>query len=157
MVKYATREAYFSNRIIAIRREELESSATEDRSPPSGPWPRPPMWWRSPASVLRASPLPEHLRRERVVEPGPTVCLCCGSPRLPKLGEDITETLEVIPRQWKVIQPDTDGRKCSFDQGPTVRIHPPPATSPLRTHGHSGTSARSRALWANESCNCQNN
>jgi hypothetical protein len=28
---------------------------------------------------------------------GPTVCLCCGSPRLRKLGEDITETLEVIP------------------------------------------------------------
>ena len=26
-------------------------------------------------------PFPEHLRRERVVEPGPTVCLCCGSPR----------------------------------------------------------------------------
>src|SRR5205085_12484327 len=38
------------------------------------------------------------------IEPGPTVCLCCGSPRRRKLGEDITETLEVIPRQWKVIQ-----------------------------------------------------
>jgi transposase len=49
-------------------------------------------------------PFPEHLPRERAVEPGPTVCLCCGSPRLRKLGEDITETLEVIPRQWKVIQ-----------------------------------------------------
>jgi hypothetical protein len=41
---------------------------------------------------------------ERVVEPGPTVCLCCGSARRRKLGLDITETLEVIPRQWKVIQ-----------------------------------------------------
>src|SRR5207245_8951852 len=49
-------------------------------------------------------PFPEHLPRERVIEPGPTVCLCCGSPRRRKLGEDITETLEVIPRQWKVIQ-----------------------------------------------------
>ncbi len=49
-------------------------------------------------------PFPEHLPRDRVVEPGPTVCLCCGSARLRKLGEDITETLEVIPRQWKVIQ-----------------------------------------------------
>src|SRR5438046_5040334 len=27
-----------------------------------------------------------------------------GSPRRRKLGEDITETLGVIPRQWKVIQ-----------------------------------------------------
>jgi transposase len=49
-------------------------------------------------------PFPESLPRERVIEPGPTACLCCGSPRLRKLGEDVTETLEVIPRQWKVIQ-----------------------------------------------------
>jgi transposase len=49
-------------------------------------------------------PFPAHLPRERVVEPAPPACLCCGSARLRKLGEDITETLEVIPRQWKVIQ-----------------------------------------------------
>jgi len=49
-------------------------------------------------------PFPAHLPRERVVEPAPTVCQCCGGTRLRKLGEDITETIEVIPRQWKVIQ-----------------------------------------------------
>jgi transposase len=49
-------------------------------------------------------PFPEHLLRERVVEPGPAACLCCGGTRLRKLGEDVTETLEVVPRQWKVIQ-----------------------------------------------------
>jgi transposase len=49
-------------------------------------------------------PFPEHLPRERIVEPAPTTCSCCGSDRLRKLGEDVTETLEVIPRQWKVIQ-----------------------------------------------------
>jgi transposase len=49
-------------------------------------------------------PFPEHLSRERVVEPAPSCCACCGGSRLAKLGEDITETLEVIPRQWKVIQ-----------------------------------------------------
>jgi len=36
--------------------------------------------------------------------PGPTACSCCGSDRLSKIGEDVTETLEVMPRQWKVIQ-----------------------------------------------------
>lgn len=36
--------------------------------------------------------------------PGPTACSCCGSDRLSKIGEDVTETLEVVPRQWKVIQ-----------------------------------------------------
>jgi transposase len=49
-------------------------------------------------------PFPAHLPRERVVLPGPTACACCGSTRLFKLGEDVTETLEVVPRQWKVVQ-----------------------------------------------------
>ena len=49
-------------------------------------------------------PFPEHLPRERVVVPSPTSCTCCGSTRLSKVGEDVTETLEVIPRRWKVIQ-----------------------------------------------------
>ena len=49
-------------------------------------------------------PFPEHLPRERVVVPAPSACECCGSQKLSKIGEDVTETLEVIPRQWKVIQ-----------------------------------------------------
>ncbi len=49
-------------------------------------------------------PFPEHLPRERIVHASPTSCSCCGGIRLSKLGEDVTETLEVIPRSWKVIQ-----------------------------------------------------
>ena len=49
-------------------------------------------------------PLPEHLPRERVVYPAATSCPCCGGRDLRKLGEDVTETLELVPRQWKVIQ-----------------------------------------------------
>ena len=37
-----------------------------------------------------------HLPRERVVIPAPSVCPCCQG-KLIKLGEDVTETLEVIP------------------------------------------------------------
>jgi transposase len=83
---------------------ELESSASEDeivaeraaaKTTTVGPFAR-----KCPAR----QPFPAHLPRERVVEPGPTACPCCGGARLRKLGEDITETLEVIPRQWKVIQ-----------------------------------------------------
>ena len=48
-------------------------------------------------------PLPAHLPRERIVYPAPSVCPCCGDGRLRKIGEDVTETLELIPRQWKVI------------------------------------------------------
>ena len=49
-------------------------------------------------------PFPDHLPRERVVVPAPCSCPACGGDRLSKLGEDVTETLEVIPRSWKVIQ-----------------------------------------------------
>ena len=44
-------------------------------------------------------PLPAHLPRTRVVIPSPTCCSGCGSVRPSKLGEDTTETLEVMPRQ----------------------------------------------------------
>lgn len=57
-------------------------------------------------------PFPEHLPRERVVIAAPTNCSCCGSAKLSKLGEDITETLEVIPRQWKVIQTVREKFSC---------------------------------------------
>jgi transposase len=67
-------------------------------------------------------PFPEHLPRERVIVPGPTACRCCGGTRLSKLGEDVTETLEVIPRQWKVIQHVREKFTCrdceTIDQAP---------------------------------------
>src|SRR5262245_36661201 len=43
---------------------------------------------------------PEHLPRRRIVYPGPTWCPCCRGTKLSKVGEDITETLDVVPRQW---------------------------------------------------------
>jgi len=49
-------------------------------------------------------PFPEHLPCKRVVIPAPEAYPCSGGKRLCKPGEDITEALEVIPRQWKVIQ-----------------------------------------------------
>src|ERR1700726_4541294 len=49
------------------------------------------------------APLPAHLPRERVVIPAPCACPVCGG-RLAKLGEDITETLEIDPHQWKDIR-----------------------------------------------------
>jgi transposase len=46
-------------------------------------------------------PLPEHLPRERVV--APCSWPACGGTRLSELGEDATETLEVISRALKVV------------------------------------------------------
>ena len=57
-------------------------------------------------------PFPDHLPRERVVVPAPTSCPCCGSDKLCRLGETVTETLESIPRQWKVIQTVRERFSC---------------------------------------------
>ena len=84
--------------------EELQSSATEDELAAE----RATAKTTNVVAFIRKrparQPFPEHLPRVRVVEPGPATCQCCGSARLRKLGEDVTETLKVIPRQWKVIQ-----------------------------------------------------
>ncbi len=88
---------------MAFELEELEGAATEDelaaemaaaKTTNVAPFTR-----NRPAR----KPFPEHLPRERVVVPGPTACTCCGGARLAKLGETITESLETIPRTWKVI------------------------------------------------------
>jgi transposase len=74
-------------------------------------------------------PFPEHLPRERVVIETPTSCSCCGSSHIVKMGEDITETLEVIPRQWKVIQTVREKftcRDCEKISQPPAPFHPTP-------------------------------
>jgi transposase len=49
-------------------------------------------------------PLPEHLPREtHRHEPAEETCPDCGG-RLRKLGEDISEMLEYVPAQWKVLR-----------------------------------------------------
>ena len=69
-------------------------------------------------------PFPEHLPRERVVLAAPSSCPCCGSHKLSKLGEDVTETLEVVPRTWKVIQ--TVRERFSCRQCETITQPPAP-------------------------------
>jgi transposase len=72
------------------------------------------------------APLPAHLPRERVVIPAPCSCPDCGG-KLAKLGEDVTETLEVIPRQWKVIQTLREKftcRTCEKITQPPAPFHP---------------------------------
>jgi transposase len=84
--------------------EELESSATEDEIAAEIAAAKTTTVKSFARKRPARKPFPEHLPRERVIEPSPKACLCCGGNRLRKLGEDITETLETIPRQWKVIQ-----------------------------------------------------
>jgi transposase len=89
---------------IELQFEELESSATEDEIAAEMAVAKTTTVAAFTRKRPARKPFPEHLPRERVIVPGPTACLCCGSGRLRKLGETVTETLESIPRQWKVIQ-----------------------------------------------------
>ena len=72
-------------------------------------------------------PFSADLPRERVVIPAPVQCPCCGSRRLAKLGESVTETLEVIPRQFKVIPTVREKfscRNCENITQPPAPFHP---------------------------------
>jgi len=113
---------------MELQLEELEAAATEDeiaaekaaKTTTVAGFER-----RRPAR----KPFPDHLPRERVVVEAPTACSCCGSDRIVKMGEDITETLEVIPRQWKVIQTVREKftcRACEKISQPPAPFHPTP-------------------------------
>ncbi|MDP1874812.1 IS66 family transposase [Phenylobacterium sp.] len=90
---------------MELELEEREASATEDEIAAEIAVAK----TTTVAGFVRKRPqprttFPDHLPRERVVLAPPTACDCCGSGRLRKLGEDVTRTLESIPRQWKVIE-----------------------------------------------------
>jgi transposase len=87
--------------------------------------------------------LPEHLPRERVVYPAPSACPCCGG-ILHKLGEDVTETLELIPRQWKVIQHVREKFSCRSCE---VITQPPAPSHPI-ARGRAGPGLLAHILFA---------
>jgi len=79
---------------LEMQLEDAEADATEDELAAEG---------SAPSIVVTSfdrrrpsrKPFPEHLPRERIVIASPESCPCCGSTKLSKLGEDVTETLEV--------------------------------------------------------------
>jgi transposase len=115
--------------------EELEAAATEDALRAEAV---------APPTQVRAfergrparKPFPGHLPRERVVVEAPATCTCCGSSRIVKMGEDVTETIEVIPRQWKVIQTVREKFTCRDCE----KISQPPAPFHAIPRGWAGPS-----------------
>jgi transposase len=114
---------------MELQLEELEATATEDELAAEKAAAR----TRTVRSFQRKrpsrKPFPDHLPRERVVILAPESCSCCGSRKLSKLGEDVTETLEVVPRQWKVIQTVREKfscRECETITQPPAPFHATP-------------------------------
>ncbi len=128
---------------LELQLEELEASASEDdlaaemaaaKTTNVAPFER-----QRPAR----KPFPEHLPRERIVIASPCSCPACGSTRLSKLGEDVTETLEVIPRQWKVIQTVREKFSCRDCEA----ITQPPAPFHVVPRGWAGPSFLAMLLF----------
>jgi transposase len=126
---------------LELQLEEAAASAAEDEiaAAPVGSTTVHPFTRRKPAPAR----FPAHLPRERVVIPGPSACPCCGG-RLAKLGETITETLEVVPRQWKVIQTVREKFTCRSCE----KITQPPAPFHVIPRGHVGPSLLAMILYA---------
>ena len=128
---------------LELQLEELEASATADEIAAE-------MAAKKIATVSTferrrpsRQPFPEQLPRERVIVPGPTSCPCCGGTRLSKLGETITETLESIPRQWKVIQYVREKVSCRDCE----TISQPPAPFHVVARGWAGPSLLAMILF----------
>src|SRR6202048_3407908 len=97
---------------LTLTFEELESSATEDELAAE----KAVAMTTTVRGFTRARPerqtFPDHLPRERVVIDPPAACECCGGNRLRKLGEDVTRTLESVPREWKGVETVREKFSC---------------------------------------------
>jgi transposase len=129
---------------LELQLSELEETAAEEdmaaelAAPPAQPQARA-RTGRRPAR----RPLPENLPRERIVYPTPCTCPKCGGP-VRKLGEDITETLECVPRQWKVVEHVREKVSCRCCEA----ISQPPAPSHPIARGRAGPNLLALVLAA---------
>src|SRR3712207_294759 len=128
---------------MELQLEDLEATATEDELAAETAAAQ----TQTVKSIQRRHPVrkpfPEHLPRERIIVPAPESCPCCGSSKLSKLGEDITETLEVVPRQWKVIQTVRERFSCRACE----TITQPPAPFHVTPRGFAGPNLLAMILF----------
>jgi transposase len=128
---------------MELELEELEATATEDELAAAKAAAQTQTVTCFQRKRPARKPFPAHLPRERIVIPAPESCPCCGSSKLAKLGEDVTETLEVVPRQWKVIQTVREKFSCRECE----RITQPPAPFHVIPRGFAGPSLLAMILF----------
>ena len=128
---------------MELQLEDLEAAATEDELAAENGAARTQTVQSFQRKRPSRKPFADHLPRERVVIAAPDSCPCCGSAKLSKLGEDITETLEVIPRQWKVIQTVREKFSCRECE----KITQPPAPFHVTPRGFAGPNLLAMILF----------
>ena len=128
---------------MELQLEDLEAAATEDELAAENAAARTETVKSFERRRPSRKPFPEHLPRERVVIAAPENCPCCGSAKLSKLGEDVTETLEVVPRSWKVIQTVRERFSCRSCE----TIAQPPAPFHVTPRGFAGPNLLAMILF----------
>src|ERR1700704_6774713 len=128
---------------LALTFEELEASATEDELAAERAVARTTTVRGFTRSRPERNTFPDHLPRERVVIDPPTACECCGGNRLRKLGEDVTRTLESVPRQWEVGGTWLEKSPCRDWE----KISQAPAPSHVIARGWAGPSLLAMILY----------
>lgn len=129
---------------LELQLAELEETAAEDEAATEATRPK---TGTIVSEHVRQKParrsLPEHLPRERVVVPRPKTCRCCGGSRLAKIGEVVTETLDVVPRRWFVKQTVREKFTCRDCE----TISEPPAPFHVIARGRAGASLLAMILF----------
>jgi len=128
---------------LELRLEDLVTSATEDELAAQAA--------AAKTLAVRAftrrrpvrQPWPDDIERERVVIDPPTACACCGGSRLSKLGEDVTRTLEAVPRRYKLIETVREKFTCRDCE----KITQPPAPFHATPRGLIGPSLLAMILF----------
>ncbi|MBJ7408344.1 MAG: IS66 family transposase [Bradyrhizobium sp.] len=114
---------------LELELEELATTASEDKLAAQAAAAK----TQSVRPFMRKRPVrqpwPDGIEHERVVIEAPTSCSCCGGSRLAKIGEDVTKTLEEIPRRFKVIETVREKftcRDCEKISQPPAPFHATP-------------------------------
>src|SRR5262245_24360732 len=99
---------------LELKLEEIEITGADavisDSTPPAEADPAP---VKTPEKKPRRH-LPEHLpRREETQAPASCACPRCGSERMRKVGEDVTEILEYVPGRFEVVRHLRPSYSCS--------------------------------------------
>jgi transposase len=126
---------------MELQLEELAAAAGEDEAKAETAGVQVQGFMRRPATRRN---FPAHLPRRRIVHPAPTACPCCGGSKLSKIGEDVTETLDVEPRRWFV----TEHVREKFSCRSCEKITQPPAPFHAIARGYAGPSLLAMILVA---------
>jgi transposase len=118
---------------MELQLEELAAAAGEDEAKAAAARVQVPGFTRRQATRRN---FPADLPRRRIVHPAPATCPCCGGSKLSKIGEDVTETLDVVPRQWFVTQHVREKFSCRSCE----TITQPPAPFHAIARGFAGPS-----------------